>query len=188
MSPQAKQPAYILGVSLTKFHKPRPESPPYSLLGLEAGTRALLDAGLTYDSVDAGVACYCYGDSTCGQRVFYQFGMTQIPIYNVNNNCSTGSTGLSMARDFVSSGLRDCVMVIGFEKMMRGSLRGVWEDRESPLGTSLGVMSETRGVEGGVPIAAQMFGNAGREYMEKWVSYLIFFFPPSSLSPFTPAI
>ena len=53
----------------------------------------MLDAQVNYDEIDQGVACYCYGDSTCGQRVFYQFGMSQIPIYNVNNNCSTGSTG-----------------------------------------------------------------------------------------------
>merc|ERR1719313_2673821 len=52
--------------------------------------------------MDTGVACYCYGDSTCGQRVFYQFGMTQIPIYNVNNNCSTGSTGLHLGRTMIS--------------------------------------------------------------------------------------
>ncbi|CAD6580416.1 MAG: hypothetical protein ASARMPREDX12_009557 [Alectoria sarmentosa] len=104
--------AYVLGVGLTKFIKPRGKVD-YTELGFEAGVKALLDAQINYDDVDQGVACYCYGDSTCGQRVFYQFGMTQIPIYNVNNNCSTGSTGLHMARNMVGHGMADCVMVHG---------------------------------------------------------------------------
>jgi len=44
-------------------------------MGYEAGVKAMIDAGINYDDVEQGVACYVYGDSTCGQRVFYQFGM-----------------------------------------------------------------------------------------------------------------
>ena len=173
--------AYVLGVGLTKFVKPRGKgryvSPTslittnlcqvdYTELGFEAGIKALLDAQINYDDVDQGVACYCYGDSTCGQRVFYQFGMTEIPIYNVNNNCATGSTGLHMARNMVSHGVADCVMVVGFEKMAPGSLQSVYTDRENPIGTSGEMMRVTRGATD-APATAQMFGNAGREYMEK---------------------
>merc|ERR1711977_378111 len=78
--------------------------------------------------MDTGVACYCYGDSTCGQRVFYQFGMTQIPIYNVNNNCSTGSTGLHLGRTMISGGMADAVLVVGFEKMFPGSLQSFFNE------------------------------------------------------------
>ncbi|KAL8733342.1 MAG: hypothetical protein Q9166_002166 [cf. Caloplaca sp. 2 TL-2023] len=159
-------PAYVLGVGLTKFVKPRGKID-YTELGFEAGIKALLDAQINYDDVEQGIACYCYGDSTCGQRVFYQFGMTQIPIYNVNNNCSTGSTGLHMARQAVSHGAADCVMVVGFEKMFPGSLQSFFKDRTSPTGTTAEMMKETRGVTN-APGAAQMFGNAGREYMEKY--------------------
>lgn len=126
----------------------------------------MLDAQINYDDVDQGVACYCYGDSTCGQRVFYQFGMTQIPIYNVNNNCSTGSTGLHMARKLISHGGADCILVIGFEKMAPGSLQSHWNDRSGPTSRSGQMMMETRGVTN-APGAAQTFGNAGIEYMEK---------------------
>lgn len=165
VSRQQKSPAYVLGVGMTKFIKPRGKVD-YTELGFEAGIKALLDAHISYDDVDQGVACYCYGDSTCGQRVFYQFGMTQIPVYNVNNNCSTGSTGLAMARTFVAAGAADCVMVVGFEKMMPGSLQSFFKDRENPTGTTGLMMAETRGFTN-APGAAQMFGNAGREYMEK---------------------
>ncbi len=92
--------------------------------------------------------------------------MTQIPIYNVNNNCSTGSTGLFMGRNMIASGAADCVLVVGFEKMNPGSLSSAWNDRENPLGTTYVMMAQTRGLTK-APGAAQMFGNAGREYMEK---------------------
>ena len=162
---RAPKPCYVLGVGMTKFIKPRGKVD-YTELGFEAGVKAMLDAQINYDEVDQGVACYCYGDSTCGQRVFYQFGMTQIPIYNVNNNCSTGSTGLNMARTTIANGGADCVLVIGFEKMNPGSLQSFWQDRANPTGTTNEMMKATRGVTN-APGAAQIFGNAGREYMEK---------------------
>ena len=158
--------AYILGVGMTKFIKPRGKVD-YTELGYEAGIKALLDAKINYDDIDQGVACYCYGDSTCGQRVFYQFGMTGIPIYNVNNNCSTGSTGLNLGRNLVQGGMADAVLVVGFEKMQAGSLKSYFEDRANPTGTTGKMMAETRGFTN-APSAAQFFGNAGREYMEKF--------------------
>ncbi|KAF2399040.1 putative Non-specific lipid-transfer protein [Trichodelitschia bisporula] len=161
-----KENVYVLGVGMTKFIKPRGKVD-YTELGFEAGVKAMLDAHINYDDVEQGVACYCYGDSTCGQRVFYQFGMTQIPIYNVNNNCSTGSTGLFMARNFIQHGQADCVLVVGFEKMFPGSLQTFFQDRTNPTATTNLVMKETRGITN-APGAAQLFGNAGREYMEKY--------------------
>jgi sterol carrier protein 2 len=158
--------AYVLGVGMTKFIKPRGKVD-YHELGYEAGIKAMLDAKINYDDVDQGVACYVYGDSTCGQRVFYQFGLTNIPIYNVNNNCSTGSTGLAMGRTMVAHGAADCVLVVGFEKMNPGSLQSMYNDRANPTGLFGTMMAETRGITN-APGAAQMFGNAGREYMEKY--------------------
>jgi sterol carrier protein 2 len=166
MGEHQTSPAYVLGVGMTKFIKPRGKVD-YPELGFESGVKALLDAQITYDEVDQGVACYCFGDSTCGQRVFYQFGLTRIPIYNVNNNCSTGSTGLHMARTMVSHGVANCVLVIGFEKMSPGSLGTIFKDRADPLGLFASMMADTRGVTSS-PNPPQMFGNAGREYMEKY--------------------
>ncbi|TAQ85085.1 hypothetical protein B7494_g6604 [Chlorociboria aeruginascens] len=160
------EPCYVLGVGMTKFIKPRGKVD-YTELGFEAGVKAMLDAQINYDDVDQGVACYCYGDSTCGQRVFYQFGMTQIPIYNVNNNCATGSTGLHLARNVISHGGADCILVVGFEKMMPGSLQSFFNDRSNPTATTNQMMVQTRGITN-APGAAQIFGNAGREYMEKY--------------------
>ncbi|OQU97837.1 Thiolase, domain-containing protein [Cladophialophora immunda] len=163
----AKIPSYVIGVGLTKFIKPR-GLVDYPELGLEAGVKAMLDTGINYDQVDQGIACYCYGDSTCGQRVFYQFGMTQIPIYNVNNNCATGSTGLFIASQLISGGLADCVLVVGFEKMAPGSLKSAYSDRAPPNERTVKMIAATHGYDKNVPRAPQTFGNAGCEYMEKF--------------------
>lgn len=48
--------------------------------------------------------------------------MTGIPIYNVNNNCSTGSTALYLGKQLIESHNAECVLVLGFEKMQSGSL------------------------------------------------------------------
>lgn len=166
MTPKNKEPVYVLGVGMTKFIKPRGKVD-YTELGFEAGVKAMLDAQVNYDDMDMGVACYCYGDSTCGQRVFYQFGTTSIPIWNVNNNCSTGSTGLYLGRNMIAGGQADAVLVVGFEKMNPGSLATYFNDRANPTGTFGDMMKATRGVTN-APGAPQMFGNAGREYMEKY--------------------
>lgn len=160
-------PAYVLGVGLTQFLKPR-RTREYPELGYEAGAKAMLDAKIMYDDVETGVACYCYGDTTSGQRIFYQFGMNGIPIYNTNNACATGSTGLHLARTFVRNGAADCVLVIGFEQMRPGSIKSVWDDRPSPMGLSTAMMEDLNGKHNS-PRNAQYFGHAGQEYCDKYV-------------------
>jgi sterol carrier protein 2 len=94
--------------------------------------------------------------------------MTQIPIYNVNNNCSTGSTGIYMARQLIRGGMADCILVVGFEKMAPGSLKSNWPDRVATNERTVAMIKATRGYDEAVPRTAQTFGNAGREYMEKY--------------------
>jgi len=166
MAAKKESPVYVLGVGMTKFIKPR-KTRFYPEMGYEAGVKAMLDAQINYDDVETGVACYCYGDTTSGQRIFYQFGMTGIPIYNTNNACATGSTGLHMARTLIKNGAIDCALVIGFEQMNPGSIKSVWDDRPSPMGLSVKMMADTRGMDDS-PRNAQYFANAGKEYMEKY--------------------
>lgn len=88
----------------------------------EAVLKALKDAKINYDQVKQACVGYVYGDSTSGQRALYEVGMTGIPIYNVNNNCSTGSSALYLAKQLIETGDNDCVLALGFEKMEKGSL------------------------------------------------------------------
>ena len=152
----------VIGVGMTKFAKPG-ASADYHDMAAEAGHKALADAGIPYAAVEHAYAGYVYGDSTCGQRAVYGLGLTGIPVINVNNNCSTGSTALYLARQAIEGGLAECVLAIGFEKMERGALGSKFNDRENPMGQHAQVMMDVQGFNSAPP-AAQMFGGAGREY------------------------
>jgi acetyl-CoA acetyltransferase len=161
------QRTFVIGVGMTKFEKPGAREWDYPDMGREAATAALTDARVPYDAVQHAFLAYCYGDSTSGQRALYEVGLSGIPMVNVNNNCSTGSSALYLARQLVRSGLGDCALALGFEKMERGSLRDHWEDRTAPTGRHTDAMAQRRG-QTDAPLAAQLFGNAGREYMERY--------------------
>jgi acetyl-CoA acetyltransferase len=128
---------------------------------------ALDDAGIRYDRVQQAFASYVFGDSACGQAALYRVGMTGIPLVNVNNNCSSGSSALLLARQAVMSGMADCVLAFGFEQMRRGALGAVWEDRTSPL---LLMEAQLEQIIPGVmpaPNAHRLFGAAASAYLEQ---------------------
>ncbi len=158
---------YVIGVGMTKFEKPGAKQWDYPDMAKEAGERALADAGIPYDAIEQAAVGYCYGESTAGERAVYTLGLTGIPIYNVNNNCSTGSTALFMAKQFVEGGLAECALALGFEKMEKGSLGAKWTDRVNPMDKHFTLMMQLRKFAAAPP-APQIFGNAGREHMEKY--------------------
>lgn len=170
--------AYIVGVGMTRFEKPESRDWQYWDMAKEAGSKALADAGISYEQVQQVPVGYCFQPSTAGQRAAYELGLTGVPVYNVNNNCATGATALMMARQFVEGGISDCVLALGFEKMSRGAL-GAGSDgtarggaanvggATSPVARHYGVMAAGHGFEMSPP-TAQIFGNAAREHMERY--------------------
>ncbi|HVY09545.1 MAG TPA: lipid-transfer protein [Mycobacteriales bacterium] len=157
---------YVVGVGMTKFEKPGSREWDYPDMAREAGTKALEDSGVSYDKIEQAYVGYVYGESTCGQRAVYELGLTGIPVINVNNNCSTGSTALFLAAQSVRSGVAECTLALGFEKMQRGSLQSTFEDRENPMQKH--VVALTEKYELAFPLAPWMFGAAGVEHMEKY--------------------
>src|SRR5919198_1448018 len=155
---------YVIGVGMTKFEKPQTRDWDYPDMAREAGSKALEDAGIAYDAVEQACVGYCYGESTSGQRAVYELGLTGIPVTNVNNNCSTGSTALYMARQLVKGGLADCTLALGFEKMQKGSLGANFMDREQPTMRHFTALAEVREMVNAPP-APQMFGMAGCQHM-----------------------
>src|SRR5205085_8396365 len=140
----------------------------YTEMGAEAARRALSDAGLGYEQVQEAYVGYVYGDSTCGQTALYEVGMTGIPVVNVHNNCSTGSTALYLARKAIASGDADCVLALGFEQMQAGALKSHWDDRPPTRERFLPVLRGLTADMDGMPQAIRTFGGAGREYMAKY--------------------
>jgi acetyl-CoA acyltransferase len=160
---------YIIGVGMTKFEKPGSRDWDYPDMALESGSKALEDAGIDYEEVEAAWVGYVYGDTVWGQRALYQLGLTGIPIMNVSNACATGSSALYSARNAVKFGMVDCALAMGFEKMQRGSLSMTYADRANPMQQHLDSMHTRRPPEP-TPFTAQMFGNAGRDHMERYGS------------------
>ncbi|UMP01592.1 lipid-transfer protein [Amycolatopsis sp. EV170708-02-1] len=158
---------YVVGVGMTKFEKPgRREGWDYPQMAKESGTKALEDAGISFDEVRQAYVGYVYGESTSGQRAVYELGMTGIPVVNVNNNCSTGSTALYLAAEAIRGGRADCALALGFEKMQPGSLGSTYDDREQPMGRHIQALAEISEVL--FPPAPWMFGAAGREHMKTY--------------------
>ena len=147
---------------MVEFAKPG-KSEPYNVMASGAGRAALEDAGIPYEAVEQVYAGYVFGDSTCGQRSAYEIGLTGVPVFNINNNCSTGSSALMLARQAIAGGIADCVLVLGFEQMEKGALGSKYDDRTNPLDQHAQVMIDVQGFVQAPP-AAQMFGGAGREY------------------------
>jgi acetyl-CoA acetyltransferase len=156
----------VAGVGMIPFVKPGANAP-YNEMGAEAVRICLADAGLAYDAIEQVYAGYVYGDSCAGQRVVYEAGMTGVPVVNVNNNCSTGSTALFLARQAVASGVVDCALAIGFEQMRPGALGIVFEDRPSPLGKFEEEAQRLVGQDQ-LPRTIRYFGGAGLAHMEEY--------------------
>ena len=156
----------VSGVGMIPFVKPSSE-PSYQKMGEEAARLSLKDAGISYQDIQQVFVGYVYGDSTAGQATIYRLGMSGIPIINVNNNCSTGSTALFLARQAIQYGAAECVLALGFEQMNPGALGLIFDDRADPLEN---FVKSAESIEGknDVPIALKLFGGAGVEHQKKY--------------------
>jgi len=159
---------YVAGVGMIPFSKPG-ASAPYHEMGSAAIRLALQDSGLDFSDVQQAYAGYVYGDSTSGQKAIYQVGMTGIPVVNVNNNCSTGSTALYLARQAVEYGAADCVLAVGFEQMSPGALGSVFQDRPTPFDNFDNECEALCG-DTGLPLALRYFCGAGKSHIDKYGS------------------
>ncbi|MFE4574375.1 lipid-transfer protein [Streptomyces chartreusis] len=158
---------FVIGVGMTKFEKPgRRENWDYPQMAKESGSMALEDAGVRYDEIQQAYVGYVYGESCSGHRAAYELGITGIPIFNVNSNCSTGSSALYLAAQAIRSGQSDVTLALGFEKMQPGSLGSTFNDREQPMANHMQLMAEISEVR--FPPAPWMFGAAGREHMQSY--------------------
>lgn len=159
--------ARVAGVGMIPFTKPG-QSEDWDIMAEKAIRLALADAGLGFESIDQAYAGYVYADSTAGQSAIYRVGATGIPIVNVNNNCSTGSTALYLARQMIESGASDCVLAVGFEQMLPGALGAVFNDRKRTLDHHLTKQEELLGTDDTSPLVAQQFGGAGLDYQQRY--------------------
>jgi len=155
----------VAGVGMVPFSKPSAGAT-YEDMGVAAVRVALQDAGVAFEDVQEAYASYIYGDSTCGQVVMYELGLSGVPIVNVNNNCASGSTALWQARKAVAGGEVDVALAFGFEQMRPGAIGSNWDDRKAPSLPHFMRLHELRGFDLTSPPAAQLFGGVMNDHME----------------------
>jgi len=148
---------YVIGVGMTDFKRCETG---IKELAQAAAKAALSDARIEYNNVEQAYCGYINGMSTLGQQSLYGIGMSGIPVFNVHNNCSTGSTALYLAYNAIRAGMADCILALGFEKMQKGPL-----ENQMP---GLQEIAKDTEKEKKAPIAARLFGDAGRDHMQKY--------------------
>jgi acetyl-CoA acyltransferase len=161
---------FVVGVGMTPFHKPATVLDlDYTTMVDEAGTAALGDAQISLDEVDAGYAAYVFGDSCSGHRAIYGLGTTGMPIYNVNSNCSSGSSALNLAVQSIRAGVAGAVLCVGFEKMS-GNFLTTHEDRCYPCDLHIKAATHEHPLQPGALWSVAVFANAGLEHNHRYGS------------------
>ncbi len=150
----------IAGVGMVPFRKPG-QSDSYDVMGERAARAALEDAGINYSQVEQAVCGHVYQDSCAGQAALYRLDINGIPIFNVNNNCASGSSAFALAVQAVESGQVECVLAMGFEQMEPGALDVMFPGKTSPLARFEDAVAAKMGLtetERETPPAICMFG------------------------------
>lgn len=106
---------YIRGIGIIPFRKQHDW--PSHRMGQEAAVAALQDADLKPQDIQAVYCGTALGGMLMGQRVARDIGLSGLPVINVENACSSGSTALHEATAAVRNGVYDSVLVVGVEKM-----------------------------------------------------------------------
>jgi len=129
----------VAGAGLTRFdsydgEKGRPVKEYYDL-GSEAILKALKDAGMEWKEIQAAFCGSVYCGTASGHQTIEKIGMTGIPIVNVENACSSGSSAFRLAYQSIAAELYDVVIAVGFETMPRGFIKSTsWPEWQRKMG------------------------------------------------------
>ena len=135
--------AAVAGIGIIPFGK----HPDRTLVDMaaEAAYLALKDAAIDPRRVEMaffanGVASRLFGDSTIGQNVFWEVGINRIPVLNVENACTSGSTAFYLASSMVAARQAEMALVVGAEKMCVPQF-GLINSGETEIDTQLGLVA-----------------------------------------------
>ncbi len=122
----------IAGVGLHPFGR-FPEKSVHDL-AREAVVQALADSGIKFKDIQVAYFGHVYRDgATPGEMTLRQMGLTGIPVVNVENACSSGSTALWLAYWNVAMGMFDIALAFGSEKVPRGPVAATEEGSPARL-------------------------------------------------------
>ncbi|MFH1785454.1 MAG: thiolase domain-containing protein [Candidatus Micrarchaeota archaeon] len=110
----------IIGAGMTTFGEHWEQG--FRDLVVEAGIKAITDAGISGDQINAGfigtmASGRLIGQEHIGGLIADYMGLTPIPITRVEGACASGALALRQGVMAVASGMHDLVVVGGVEKM-----------------------------------------------------------------------
>ena len=111
----------VVGAGMTRFGKHIDRN--LKALGREAVEAAMKEAGVDKPQIEAAIV----GNATAGlitgqemiraQVILREMGFGDIPMINTENACASSSTAFHLAWMYVASGMYDCVLALGVEKL-----------------------------------------------------------------------
>jgi acetyl-CoA acetyltransferase len=110
------RPVHVVGIGLHPYQYPTDTS--YIELGLRAVREALVDAGITWPTVEAAFVGTARLGMAAGVPMLRYLGMTGLRVSQVENASATGSTAFRQAVAEVASGLADVAIAIGVDKSL----------------------------------------------------------------------
>lgn len=116
------RPVYVVGIGWHRYQDPSETS--YAELGLAAARAALTDAGIVWEAVESSYVATARLGMAAGRPMLGHLGATGAPIVQVENASASGSAAFRLACIEVASGISDCAMVLGVDKVAaRSSIR-----------------------------------------------------------------
>ncbi|MEC3766490.1 thiolase family protein [Cupriavidus sp. SS-3] len=109
------QDIYIHGGAMTPFGRHPGVLAPE--LAQKAILKALADADVPAGRIQAVYCANVLGGMILGQLIVRDLGLKGIPVYNVENACASGATGVHLARHALLAGQYDTVLVFGIEQL-----------------------------------------------------------------------
>ena len=117
----------VAGVGLHPFGRFREKD--MVSLALDSVTAALEDAAVGWPDIQVAYFGHVYYQGmSLGESALSKLGLTGIPIINVNNACSSGSSAFWQAYWGVTTGLYDIALAFGAEKVPSGPVTVTAED------------------------------------------------------------
>ena len=117
----------VAGVGLHPFGR-FPEKD-LSDLALQAVVESLKDAGVRWKDIPIAYFGHVYYQGmSLGETTLSKLGLTGVPIVNVENACSSGSTAFWQAYWGITMGMYDMALAFGAEKVPRGPVTVTAED------------------------------------------------------------
>ena len=114
------RPVFVAGIGITPWSA-QGEGECYDL-GSQAVFHVLEDAEMSWPDIQAVFCGSVYQGTGSGHQAIKEVGLSGIPIVNVENACSSGTSAMRLAYQAVAAEIYDVVLAMGMEKMPRGPI------------------------------------------------------------------